>query len=92
MKSAAKSPTAEGSLTILPVESIFTRQLRRILCADDPRVERLESDIRARVLLGEMLDNLIASSFAWAIADVAWLDYLAGRRRDIDNDPWTGRL
>lgn len=50
-------------------------------------MESLERDIRARVLLGEMLDDLVAGRFAWAIPDVAWLDDLARGRRDVDHDP-----
>lgn len=53
-------------------------------------MESLERDICACILLGEMLDDLVAGGFAWAVADIAWLDYLARSRRDIDNDPWTG--
>ena len=55
-------------------------------------MERLESDICACVFLGEMLDDLAASSFARPVADVAWLDYLARSRRHIDYDSWTSRL
>lgn len=54
-------------------------------------MERLERDIGARVLLREMLDDLVSSGFARAIADVAWLDDLACGGRDVDNDSWTGR-
>lgn len=54
-------------------------------------MERLDCDICTCVLLGEMLDELIASGFAWTVPDVAWLDYLTCSGRDIDNDPWAGR-
>lgn len=83
--------TSAGTLTILPVEGIFTRQFRRILSADDTRVIRLERDVCTCVLLGEMLDDLVARSFARSVANVARLDYLACSGRDIDNDSWTGR-
>lgn len=85
------NPNSAGALTVLPIESIFTRQFRRVLRADDARVERLERDICACVLMGEMLDDLVAGGLARAVADVAWLDYLACSRRDIDNDSWAGR-
>ena len=63
--STATNTTSERTLTVLPVEIIFARQFRRILCANNARMERLESDVRACVLLDEMLDDLVAGSFAW---------------------------
>lgn len=83
--------TSAGTITILPVKSVCSRQLGRVLCADDARVERLERDICACVLLGEMLDDLVAGGFARSVANVAWLDYLTCSGRDIDNYPRTGR-
>jgi hypothetical protein len=82
---------SEETLTVLPVESIFTRKFLSVFCADDARMECLDRDVCARVLLGEMLDELVTSGFAGTVPDVAWLDDLACSGRDIDNDSWTGR-
>jgi hypothetical protein len=48
-------------------------------------VEILERYIRTSILCREVLDNLVDSSFARAVSNVAWLDELAGSRGDIDN-------
>ena len=53
-------------------------------------MESLERDIGVGVLLGEMLDVLVAGGFAWTVPDIAWLDYLACSGRDIDDNSWTG--
>ena len=53
-------------------------------------MERLNRYICTCVLLGEMLDELVAGGFAWTVPDIAWLDYLACSGRDIDDNSWTG--
>lgn len=55
-------------------------------------MESLEGDICTRVLLSEVLDDLVAGCFAWTVADVAWLDDLARSGRNVDNDSWAGGL
>ena len=83
-------PDAKATHTVFPVKSVFARQCRGVFRANDARVETLKRDIRARILLGEMLDELVAGGFAWTVPDIAWLDYLACSGRDIDDNSWTG--
>jgi hypothetical protein len=78
--------------TVVPLESVFSNQVRNSFRVDDPRVEILDRDIRISILLSKMLDDLVHSSFARAVANVARLNDLARSRGDIHNHSRAHRL